>query len=130
LYRYASSRPSWRERPVQNRGYSSPPTRRPEAYTTPKPAPKPKPADSVNGVLSFFQNAPVQFDPTAISAAKTQPQASGAELKRGQKVRHEQFGVGTILTMEGSGPDAKLTVYFERHGSKKFVARFAKLTRV
>ncbi len=126
-YRYASPQPSWRERPVQNRGYNSPPKGRPEAYTTPKP--KPKPADSVNGVLSFFQNAPVQFDPTAISAAKTQQQPGGSELKRGQKVRHEQFGVGTILTMEGNGPDAKLTVYFERFGSKKFVARFAKLTK-
>jgi DNA helicase-2/ATP-dependent DNA helicase PcrA len=45
-------------------------------------------------------------------------------------VHHEQFGIGTILTMEGSGPDAKLTVYFERGGSKKFIAKFAKLTRV
>jgi DNA helicase II / ATP-dependent DNA helicase PcrA len=117
-YRYASPQPSWRER-------SLPPQRpkgRPEAYTTPK-------KDSVNGVLSFFQNAPVQFDPAAITAAKTQQPSGGGELKRGQKVRHEQFGVGTILTMEGSGPDAKLTVYFERFGSKKFVARFAKLTK-
>ena len=80
-------------------------------------------------MLSFFQNAPVQFDPSAINAAK-QSQSGSAELKRGQRVRHEQFGVGTILTMEGNGPDAKLTVYFERHGSKKFIAKFAKLTRV
>jgi DNA helicase-2/ATP-dependent DNA helicase PcrA len=94
------------------------------------PAPQRK-SDSVNGVMSFFQNAPVQFDPGAIRAAKAQaePAGGGAELKRGQRVRHEQFGVGTILTMEGSGPDAKLTVYFDRVGSKKFVARFAKLTR-
>jgi DNA helicase-2/ATP-dependent DNA helicase PcrA len=80
-------------------------------------------------VLSFFQNAPVQFDPSAINAAKQAPSGAAAELKRGQRVRHEQFGVGTILTMEGSGPDAKLSVYFERHGTKKFIARFAKLTR-
>jgi len=30
--------------------------------------------------------------------------------------------------MEGSGPDAKLTVYFDRAGKKKFVARYADLT--
>jgi hypothetical protein len=81
-------------------------------------------------VLSFFQNAPVQFDPSAIQAARQQQQSAAGELKRGQKVRHEQFGVGTILTMEGSGPDAKLTVYFDHVGSKKFVAKYAKLTRV
>jgi DNA helicase II / ATP-dependent DNA helicase PcrA len=80
-------------------------------------------------VLSFFENAPVQFDPSAIQAAKSQQSSAGAELKRGQRVHHEQFGVGTILTMEGSGPDAKLSVYFERHGTKKFIAKYAKLER-
>ena len=80
--------------------------------------------------MSFFQNAPVQFDPGAIRAAKQAEAPASAELKRGQRVRHEMFGVGTILTMEGSGPEAKLTVYFERGGSKKFIAKFAKLTRV
>jgi len=39
-------------------------------------------------------------------------------------------GDGTILTMEGSGPEAKLTVYFDRIGSKKFIARYAKLIRI
>ena len=111
--RYATSQ-SWREKPME---------RRPQAG---RPA-----TGQAASVLSFFQNAPVQFDPSAIRATKTQQDAGGgAELKRGQRVRHEQFGVGTILTMEGSGPDAKLTVYFDRVGSKKFVARFAKLTRV
>jgi DNA helicase-2/ATP-dependent DNA helicase PcrA len=156
--RYGSSQePNWREKPLGRSGggsgygsgnygggYSggsskygrpeaprrapaSPPSRPPIAASTPKPAPK---QDSANGVLSFFQNAPVQFDPNAIQAARQQQQTAAGELKRGQKVRHEQFGVGTILTMEGSGPDAKLTVYFDHVGSKKFVARFAKLTRV
>jgi DNA helicase-2/ATP-dependent DNA helicase PcrA len=156
-YRSASQEPSWRERPMQqgnrfggdrgssygsSRGGSSyggssssygsrssspsrPPAPRPQA--PPRPAAPPK-NESVNGVLSFFQNAPVEFDPNAIRAAKTQPApAGGGDLKRGQRVRHEQFGVGTILTMEGSGPDAKLTVYFDRAGSKKFIAKFAKL---
>ncbi|HEX8151688.1 MAG TPA: hypothetical protein VF698_01125, partial [Thermoanaerobaculia bacterium] len=154
-YGSASAEPSWRERPIQRgygdnyRGYSNAPqtpARRPYAAGSggapqrppqpqPRPAtppPQPRKNESVNGVLSFFKDAPVQFDPGAIQAAKSQPAPAGAaaELKRGQRVQHEQFGIGTILTMEGSGPDAKLTVYFDRHGSKKFIARFAKLTRV
>jgi len=112
----APQKQSWREQPVYR-----------PAATTAAPKPKPK-SDSVNGVLSFFQNAPVQFDPSAIRAVRTE--SAKDELTRGAKVRHEQFGVGTILTMEGSGPDAKLTVYFQSVGSKKFIARFAKLTRV
>jgi DNA helicase II / ATP-dependent DNA helicase PcrA len=82
-----------------------------------------------HAVASFFKNSPVQFDPAAIRPARSEP-PRGAELKRGARVRHEQFGEGTILTMEGSGPDAKLTVYFDRAGSKKFIAKYAKLTRV
>ena len=102
--------------------------RAPQASWREKPAFMPQKKNSVNSVLSFFQNAPVQFDPRAIRAAK---QSEGsAELKRGQRVKHDQFGIGTILTIEGSGPDAKLSVYFERHGTKKFIARFAKLTRI
>jgi DNA helicase-2/ATP-dependent DNA helicase PcrA len=83
-----------------------------------------------SGVVSFFKDAPVKFDPSAIHAATAKPGERKAELKRGQRVRHEQFGDGTILTMEGSGPDAKLTVYFDRAGSKKFIAKYAKLTRI
>ena len=79
-------------------------------------------------IASFFKNAPVQFDPNSIRPARAETRS--AELKRGVRVRHEQFGDGTILTMEGSGPEAKLTVYFDRAGSKKFIAKYAKLTRI
>jgi DNA helicase-2/ATP-dependent DNA helicase PcrA len=141
--RYASQEPSWREKPLGRSGggysggynngssrYGRPePPRRAPAIASPPSRPAPK-QDNANGVLSFFQNAPVQFDPNAIQAARQQQQSAAGELKRGQKVRHEQFGVGTILTMEGSGPDAKLTVYFDHAGRKKFVAKYAKLTRV
>ena len=90
----------------------------------------PRAGEALKNVTSFFRNAPVPFDPNSIRpAAKSEPQRSG-ELKRGTRVRHEQFGDGTILTMEGSGPEAKLTIYFDRAGSKKFIAKYAKLTRI
>jgi DNA helicase-2/ATP-dependent DNA helicase PcrA len=110
LARKASYGGSWRERPL--RGGSAPSPAR----------------DTVKNIASFFENAPVQFDPSAIRAMHTEGQR--AELKRGARVRHEQFGEGTILTMEGNGPDAKLTVYFDRAGSKKFIAKYARLTRI
>ncbi|HSP33307.1 MAG TPA: UvrD-helicase domain-containing protein [Thermoanaerobaculia bacterium] len=111
----------WREQPVRRGGQaprlsgSAPDTR--------------GRVSSTGNVLGFFKDAPVQFDPSAIRAAKS-AEAPKAELQRGVRVRHEQFGDGTILTMEGSGPDAKLTVYFDRAGSKKFIAKYAKLTRI
>jgi DNA helicase-2/ATP-dependent DNA helicase PcrA len=135
LGRAHSSSQTWRDAPVRpgagGRFNAPPAARRPDQPRYAASAPPAPKNTNVNGVMSFFgQNAPVQFDPSAIRAAK-QAEAPGAaaELKRGQRVRHEMFGVGTILTMEGSGPDAKLSVYFERHGTKKFVAKYAKLTR-
>jgi len=124
---YRAPQGSWREQPMRQQPYRPSPQREAPPRGA---APQAAGSSRANGVLSFFQNAPVQFDPNALKAVK-QPQGGGAaELKRGQRVRHEQFGVGTILTMEGSGPDAKLSVYFERHGTRKFIARFAKLTKV
>jgi DNA helicase-2/ATP-dependent DNA helicase PcrA len=50
------------------------------------------------------------------------------ELKRGRRVRHPRYGYGVILSQEGSGDETRLTVYFDRAGKKKFVARYADLT--
>jgi len=136
--RYVPETPSWRERPVgQYDRYSGEPRRQPSyarpsapppRAAAPPPPPQPRKNDSVNGVLSFFKESPVQLDPAALRPAT--PPGAPAVLKRGQRVRHEQFGDGTILTMEGSGPEAKLTVYFDRLGSKKFIAKYAKLMRI
>ena len=98
-------------------------------YTPSRPQQPPQRIASTANNLSSFFGGPVQLDSSAIRAA-TPSAAPSAQLKRGQRVRHSQFGDGTILTMEGDGPDAKLTVYFDRAGSKKFIAKYAKLTRI
>ncbi len=49
-------------------------------------------------------------------------------LRRGKRVRHPRYGYGVILSEEGSGEETRLTVYFDRAGKKKFVARYADLT--
>ncbi|HEY8211957.1 MAG TPA: UvrD-helicase domain-containing protein [Myxococcaceae bacterium] len=43
---------------------------------------------------------------------------------RGMRVRHPQFGSGTIQDVTGAGPDAKLTIRFESVGLKRVIARF------
>ncbi|MGH9458601.1 MAG: ATP-dependent helicase, partial [Thermoanaerobaculia bacterium] len=72
----------------------------------------------------------VQFNPAAIrTASRPAADRASGEFRRGGRVRHDEFGDGVILRMEGSGENAKLTVYFERAGTKKFVAKYAKLRR-
>jgi DNA helicase II / ATP-dependent DNA helicase PcrA len=42
----------------------------------------------------------------------------------GLKVRHRQFGDGEVMAVDGTGPNAKLTVKFGSVGLKRVVARF------
>jgi DNA helicase-2/ATP-dependent DNA helicase PcrA len=53
---------------------------------------------------------------------------STGPLTRGRKVRHPRYGDGVVLAQEGSGEQMRVTVYFERAGRKKFVAKYADLT--
>ncbi|WP_396624971.1 ATP-dependent helicase [Luteitalea sp.] len=56
--------------------------------------------------------------------------SDGARPKPGQKVRHAQFGVGTVKEVDGKGDDMKLTVYFQTVGTKKLIAKYARLQPV
>jgi hypothetical protein len=48
----------------------------------------------------------------------------------GQKVRHPDYGVGTIVGVEGDDEDRRLSVSFPGRGTKKFVERYAQLTQM
>lgn len=48
----------------------------------------------------------------------------------GQRVFHNKFGEGTVLTIEGSDTDGKVQVKFIRHGTKWLAVGVAKLTPI
>ncbi len=69
---------------------------------------------------------------TQVSATSTSSTAQGSleiggQLKEGLKVQHERFGIGTILQMEGSAPNQKVTVEFINSGKRQLLLKFAKL---
>ncbi|MCS7023374.1 MAG: UvrD-helicase domain-containing protein [Bryobacteraceae bacterium] len=105
--------------------------------------------NSVENVANFFKerNIPVNLRPPDAGQARPQPQppppaeakqpaAAPAEAKgpkkksklsQGAEVTHPNYGRGSIVRVEGEGPDAKVTVLFPGYGLKKLIAKYAGL---
>ncbi len=97
-------------------------------------ASKPKVAvspDSLDNIARFFGGKAGGRPGSFTRPAMEIPETKGAKsLKQGQRVRHAKYGEGTVLTREGEGEDAKVTVMFQRHGMKKLMEKFANLESI
>ncbi len=70
---------------------------------------------------------------TRIKKTTTSPSISHSDfsgLQIGIKVRHERFGEGEIIALDGEGGNAKATVAFTHFGQKQLLLKFARLTIV
>jgi DNA helicase II / ATP-dependent DNA helicase PcrA len=69
-------------------------------------------------------------------SGKTSPEAAPfvmndpSKFSVGDKVRHERFGSGVIISIEGEVPNTTASVDFENDGRKKLLLRFAKLEKL
>jgi DNA helicase-2/ATP-dependent DNA helicase PcrA len=54
-------------------------------------------------------------------------QSTGLNLRPGMRVRHPQFGVGSVLSIEALNDDTKLVVRFVAVGLKTLRAKYARL---
>jgi DNA helicase II / ATP-dependent DNA helicase PcrA len=55
---------------------------------------------------------------------------ANADPLLGQKVRHAEYGVGTVVGVEGEDDDRRVSVSFPGRGTKKFIERYAQLQQV
>lgn len=56
---------------------------------------------------------------------KPKQHTGDGEFKPGSKVKHDKFGIGTVITVKGSGEKAELTIAFDRAGIKRLVLGYA-----
>ena len=84
--------------------------------------------NSVESVRDFF-NRQADSKPAPHAPRAPESRSQKEELRVGSRVRHARYGAGVVLRVEGSGPEAKLTVSFPGFGQKKFVAKFAALEK-
>ena len=76
------------------------------------------------------QGGPWREQPASqpVYAPEDEDQSAHMGLRPGIRVRHAQFGVGTVLAVEPLGDDAKVVVRFTDIGQKTLRAKFAKLS--
>ncbi len=67
-------------------------------------------------------------DTTEVKRKKPTPPPS-EQFRAGDRVRHMVFGVGEILSVKPMGTDVLYEVMFERAGTKKLMATYAKLKK-
>jgi DNA helicase-2/ATP-dependent DNA helicase PcrA len=60
-------------------------------------------------------------------AYEDEDQSTGLALRPGMRVRHAQFGVGSVISVEALDDDTKLVVRFAAVGQKTLRARYARL---
>ena len=65
------------------------------------------------------------FNPTY--AYEDEDQSTGLSLRPGMRVRHQQFGVGSVISVEALNDDTKLVVRFAAVGLKTLRAKYARL---
>jgi len=74
------------------------------------------------------------LNPTFSTAGPVQKQSAAtgpnAWVRAGSQVFHNKFGEGSVISLEGTGDDARAQVKFGRHGIKWLALGIAKLTPV
>ncbi len=119
-----NDQPEWMQnsRPVADRFRADP---KPRYDYQSKPEPMPKQQKVPYG---FKRVAAVNH---GIPANRPATVSSNTELvHEGNKIEHQRFGVGTVVSVEGSGENAKATVDFVNSGRKQLLLKFAKFTIV
>lgn len=56
---------------------------------------------------------------------------SSEDIEVGDKVRHDRFGIGEVIFLDGTDPqNIKAKVVFQNEGEKNLILKFAKLTKI
>lgn len=74
---------------------------------------------------------PQNLKPVATARITNPSGASSENIEVGDKVRHDRFGVGEVLFLDGTDPqNIKAKVKFQHEGEKNLILKFAKLTKI
>ena len=74
---------------------------------------------------------PQNLKPVATAKITNPSGVSSENIEVGDQVRHDRFGVGEVLFLDGTDPqNIKAKVKFQHEGEKNLILKFAKLTKI
>ena len=82
---------------------------------------------SKQSIHTNFIKVTIQRKTYSFSTFEEKKIALKGELKPGMLIRHDRFGKGVINTINGSGDEIKLDIFFEEVGLKKVFLKYCKL---
>ena len=85
--------------------------------------------NSIGNAKQILREKPVVKVPVKAFSTNATDQLSQS-YSEGDRVRHIKFGEGTVTQIIAGGRDYEVTVDFDRFGTKKMFASFAKLKKV
>ena len=75
----------------------------------------------------YGRKAGARFKERGPAYAYENEDQSATDVRPGMRVRHPQFGVGSVIAVEEHNDDMKITVRFGSGGVKKLLSKYAKL---
>lgn len=87
---------------------------------------------SINRTSDASQASPLKkLKPVATAKIINPSGASSEDIVVGDRVRHDRFGVGDVVFLDGTDPqNVKAKVLFQNEGEKNLILKFAKLTKI
>ena len=90
---------------------------------------KKEPKKTFNSPESIIQ--PKNLKPVASARIINPSGGSSQDIEVGDNVRHDRFGVGEVIFLDGTDPEnIKAKVKFATEGEKNLILKFAKLTKI
>ncbi|WOX22589.1 DNA helicase PcrA [Streptomyces solicathayae] len=91
--------------------------------------PMSKPAGPTAGITSSLSSSRARSGPSGFATRRT-TEKPVVTLQVGDRVTHDQFGLGTVMAVTGAGADAQATIDFGDEKPKRLLMRYAPVEKL
>ncbi len=76
------------------------------------------------------RSVPPSPDAPKFGSATPRPAGDVPTLQVGDRVTHDSYGLGTVVVLEGAGPNAVAKIDFGSEGTKRLLLRYSPVTKL